>query len=192
MMQGLQLFGSTAGPIIGGLEQSSALNASAAADRANANRTIYQGELDAYQVDRNARAAVGQGLAQAASDGNAVGTGSIADLVEQSAINREMDIANLRVTAQGHANAYLAAAAAKRTEANGALLKGFLGGALGYASARAEQINSAKVSKVDAANRASKAAGPLARNAPVASATSNAPSWGVVQPRWNSTALPGY
>jgi|GEM_PF-2815002 len=152
----IQLVGSVAGPLIGGMEDRSALKASAAADRENANRTLFQGELDAWQTQREARLAQGAGLAQAAGDGNVVGTGTIADLVEQAALEREMEIGNLRARARGEAYNLQVSAANKDKQAGMALFKGILGGAMGYAATKADQRNAASVTAANARDRASR------------------------------------
>ena len=137
----LQLVGSVAGPVIGGIEQSGTLRAQARMDRENANRTEMQGELDAWQTARDARLAQGAGLAMAAADGNPVGTGTVADLVEQASLERELEIANLRNKARGEAYNLRVRAGQEDRSASWALAKGFLGGAVGYAAAKQDQRN---------------------------------------------------
>lgn len=144
-MGAIQLVGSVAGPLIGGIEDRSQLKAAAAADRENAQRIEYQGELDSYETRRQARLAQGEGLAMAASTGNVVGTGSIVDLVEQAAIEREMEIGNIRAKARGEAANLRTSAAGKDKAAGMALFKGILGGALGYAATKADQKNAARI-----------------------------------------------
>lgn len=155
-LSGLQLVGATAGPLISGMEERSALQRSAAIDRENANRTLTQGELDAWQTQREARLAQGAGLAQAAADGNPVGTGTILDLVEQAALEREMEIGNLRARARGEAANLHASADAKSGAAGMALFKGVLGGALGYAATKNDQRNMAALDAARARDRASR------------------------------------
>lgn len=142
----LQIIGSVAGPIIGGMEDASSLRNQARVDRENANRTEMQGELDAWQTTRDARLAQGAGLAMAAADGNPVGTGTVADLVEQAALEREIEIGNLRAKARGEAYNLRVRAGQEDKAARFAVVKGFLGGAMGYAAAKSDQ-NNAKLLK---------------------------------------------
>lgn len=156
LLGAMQLVGNTAGPIIGGIEQSGTLHAQARMDRENANRTEYQGELDAWQTARDARLAQGAGLAQSAADGNVIGTGTVADLVEQAALERELEIANLRTKAQGEAYNLRVRAAQEDRAAGGAMVKGVLGGLVGYAAAKSDQRNGKALSSAYARDRASR------------------------------------
>jgi hypothetical protein len=160
VMAGLQLVGQVAGPVLGGIEERSALRASAAADRENARRSEFQGELDAWQSQREARLAQGSGLAVASADGNVVGTGSIADLVEQAALERELEIGNLRARARGEAMNLRTSAANKSSAAGMALFKGVLGGALSYATLKADRANQGLLKDAAARDRASRVPAP--------------------------------
>ncbi len=145
VLNAFQLIGGVAGPVIGGMEEGRSLRAQAAIDRENANRTQYQAEADAWQTTRDARLAIGQGMALAAADGNVGGTGTVADLIEQAAFEREMEIGNLRAKAANEA-ANLRTRAAQESRAAGfSVIKGFLGGAMGYAKVKADQRNSASI-----------------------------------------------
>ncbi|WP_298164583.1 hypothetical protein [Novosphingobium sp.] len=155
LLGAVQLVGGVAGPIIGGMEQSGTLRAQARMDRENANRTEFQGELDAWQTARDARLAQGAGLAMAAADGNPVGTGTVADLVEQAALERELEIANLRSKARGEAYNLRVRAGQADRQARGALVKGFLGGAVGYAATKHDQRNGQMLLEMNKRNNAS-------------------------------------
>jgi len=161
-MQAIPMALSAAGSLIGGIEENGALNAAARADLENARLTTLQGELDAQDTRREERLAAGAGLAMAAGGGEALGTGTIADLFEQSALNREMDIANLRVQAAGEAKNLTDAAKAKRKAAKFALVKGLISAGSAVATGINANKNNAKVSAATARDRASQA-GPLGR-----------------------------
>ena len=161
-MQAIPMALAAAGSLIGGIEENGALNAAARADLENARLTTLQGELDAQDTRREERLAAGAGLAMAAGGGEALGTGTIADLFEQSALNREMDIANLRVQAAGEAKNLTAAAKAKRKAAKFALIKGIIGAGSAVATGINANNNNAAISAATARDRASQA-GPLGR-----------------------------
>lgn len=151
------------GQLLSGIEERGALKGAARADRENANRTEFQGELDSWQTTREARLAQGAGLAMSAADGNVTGTGTVADLVEQAALEREMEIGNLRARARGEATNLRSAAAAKDKAAKFALIKGVLGAAASVATSISDMKNQKKLDGAAAADRASKATGPLGR-----------------------------
>lgn len=155
----LQIFGSTAGPLLGGIEDSRSLRGQAQVDRENANRTEFQGELDAWQTARDARLAQGAGLALAAADGNPTGTGTTLDLWEQAALERELEIANLRAKAQGEAYNLRVRAGQEDRAARFAMVKGILGGAVGYAAAKQDQRNGRAVRDAYARDSASRTGG---------------------------------
>ncbi len=175
-MQAIPMALAAAGSLIGGIEENGALNAAARADLENARLTTLQGELDAQDTRREERLAAGAGLAMAAGGGEALGTGTIADLFEQSALNREMDIANLRVQAAGEAKNLTDAAKAKRKAAKFALIKGVIGAGSAIAGGMNANKNNAAISAASARDRASQA-GPLGRGA----AQSNQPSIGMTR-----------
>lgn len=161
-MQAIPMALAAAGSLIGGIEENGALNAAARADLENARLTTLQGELDAQDTRREERLAAGAGLAMAAGGGEALGTGTIADLFEQSALNREMDIANLRVQAAGEAKNLTAAAKAKRKAAKFALIKGVIGAASEIATGVNKMKNDVEQKGAVERDRASQA-GPLGR-----------------------------
>lgn len=152
-----------AGPLLGGIEERGALKGSARVDRDNANRTEFQGELDAWQTTREARLAQGAGLAASAADGNLSGTGTVADLVEQAALERELEIGNLRTRARGEAANLRSNARAKDRAAGFALVKGVLGAVASAAGSISEIKNGEKLRDGAARDRASRASPPLGR-----------------------------
>lgn len=153
-----------AGALIGGIEERGALKGQAKADRENANRTEFQGELDSWQTMREARLAVGAGLAASAADGNVTGTGTVADLVEQATLEREMEIGNLRARARGEAANLRAEAKAKDRAATFAVIKGVVGAAGSIAGSVSDKNNQAKLSAAAGRDRASRSSAPLGRS----------------------------
>lgn len=187
-----------AGPIIGGFEERAQLKDAAKADRENARRTEFQGELDAWETAREARLAQGAGMALAAADGNPVGTGTIADLVEQAAIERELEIGALRYRARGEADNLRASAKGKERGAKFALIKGALGAVAAGAGAVSSYRSSERLSDAGARDRASRKQGPLARGSGTTATSSSSRygdgtnmTGGLSRVRWGSTRLPG-
>lgn len=190
VLSAIGLVGSVVGPLLGGMEERGALKAQAKADRENANRTEFQGELDAWQTTREARLAQGAGLAMAAADGNVVGTGTIADLVEQAAIEREMEIGNLRARARGEAANLRASARDKERAAKFALVKGVLGAVVGGAGEISAGRNAKKLADAEARKRGIPNQSPLARGR---TGDGSNMSGSIIRTgsRWGSTRLPG-
>lgn len=122
---GLQMVGS----IMGGIDEAKQLRRSARADRENARRTELQGEYDVLQTIRDERAVSGDAIAAMASSGFALGTGSAADLIRQNAVEREMDILNIRYAANQDATNLRTQAADKKRAARGAIISGVLNAA---------------------------------------------------------------
>jgi F0F1-type ATP synthase membrane subunit c/vacuolar-type H+-ATPase subunit K len=153
---------SAVGSLAGAASEAGALKDSARADERNANLTLLQGELDAQETRREERLAAGAGLAAAAGNGEALGTGTIADLFEQSALYREMDIANLRYSAAGEARNLNISARDKRKAAKFALIKGAIGAGSAIAGGIAQNKSNEKLTAAAARDRQS-AEGPLGR-----------------------------
>lgn len=114
------------GSIMGAADQASALRRSARADRENARRSELQGEIDVLQTRRDERAISGDAIAAMASSGFALGTGSAADLIRQNAIEREVEIGNIRYAANQEATGLRQQAADKKRAARSAIIGGVL------------------------------------------------------------------
>jgi hypothetical protein len=114
------------GTIMGAVDEASALRRSARADRENARRTELQGEIDVLQTIREERALSGDAIAAMASSGFALGTGSAADLIRQNAIEREMDVLNIRYAASQEAASLRAQAKDKKRAARSTIIGGVL------------------------------------------------------------------
>lgn len=130
---GLQMVGT----VMGAVDQASALRRQARADRENARRTELQGEIDVLQTRKDERAASGDAIAAMASSGFALGTGSAADLIRQNAIEREVEIGNIRYQANQDATSLRQQAADKKRAARSAIIGGVLNAASQGASAAA-------------------------------------------------------
>lgn len=164
------------GQLASGASQSSALRRSAAVDRENGRLALTSGEMDVWQVLREERLATGAGLASAAADGMALGTGTMADLVEQAAINREMDVLNLRAKAAGEARNLNQSAADKRKAATSALIGGIISAGSTIAAGRADARNADQLSAARDRARAAERK-PFARGAGATTPGRFAPSF---------------
>lgn len=124
------------GTVMGAVDQASQLRRSARADRENARRTELQGEIDVLQTRRDERGISGDAIAAMASSGFGLGTGSAADLIRQNAIEREVEIGNIRYAANQEATGLRQQAADKKRAARSAIIGGVLQagaqGAQGY------------------------------------------------------------
>ena len=103
-----------------------ALKASARADEENARRTELSGELTGEQVRRDARAADGEAIVASAANGVSIGTGSAADVLTQSAVEREYAVLTARYNAGSEANVLRQQGRAKRKAAKAAMVGGIL------------------------------------------------------------------
>ena len=142
------------GTLIGASEEAGALRRGRDADYENARRSVLQGEYEAMDVRRDERAAAGDLIAGQAGGGFAMGSGSAADLIAQSAYHRELDILNIRRSATGQANELISAGNEKGKAARGAMIAGLFGAA-SQALGGISNINSAKRSDSIRANERS-------------------------------------
>lgn len=120
---------SIGGSLLQGAGGYSAAQANARADRANAEQTQIDATGQEQQVDMQARAKMGEQIAQQGAGGFQVGTGSNLDALTQSATNREMDLMNIRRQAQTKANAYTYQAGIAKMQGEAAVTKGLFGAA---------------------------------------------------------------
>lgn len=113
---------------VGGIGQSiganAEANAAAAVDEENARLSILAGEQDVAQVLRAERMAAGEAIASMAGSGAALGYGTAADIITESAMQRDRDILALRNKAIGEASNYQQAAADKRAAGRNAMIAG--------------------------------------------------------------------
>lgn len=119
---GLQI----AGALVGGLMGRSSKNAEARADDENGRLSLLQGEQEITNTRHDERQVAGEDIAAVAESGMVVGTGTAADLIQQSALEREIEIGNIRAQATGKAQQYYTAGATARAEGNAALIGGIL------------------------------------------------------------------
>jgi hypothetical protein len=122
--------------LFGGFQQRGAKRAEARGLEENGRLTLLEGEQQVTNTVHDERQAAGIDLAGLAESGVALGSGTAADLIRQSAIEREIEIGNIRAQAQGKAAQYYQAGADARAEGNAALIGGVLqAGAIGLNAA---------------------------------------------------------
>lgn len=80
----------------------------------NARLSLLQGALDETAIRRQERAVSGEAIVAQADAGVAIGSGSALDLLQQSAVNREMAVLNARYGAANQAYGYRVKAADAR------------------------------------------------------------------------------
>ncbi|TDN82971.1 hypothetical protein [Stakelama pacifica] len=126
-----------AGTIYSGIEANNGARAAAAVDQENARRTILSGEYDALQTRKDERRLSGDLIASMGAAGVDIGSGSSADIIRQNAVQRELEILNIRSRATNEANNLYQAAADKKKAGRSALIQSMFGavsGALAGAS----------------------------------------------------------
>lgn len=116
-----------ASSLLGGFEERRQLNAQAAVSDENGRLSELAGEQQIQQTRRDERALAGEAIAAMAESGFALGTGTALDLIQQSALQREIEIGNVRAQAQGEAYNHRMAAYDARKAGKAAMLKGFIG-----------------------------------------------------------------
>ena len=121
---GLQI----AGAVLGGLSENSAARAEARVLDENGRLALLEGEQQATQTAREERQVSGAAIAALAGNGVMVGTGSALDIIQQNAIEREVEIGNIRAQAQAENRNYRQAASDRRYAGRQALIGGIFEG----------------------------------------------------------------
>lgn len=121
---------SAIGTVAGGVAQRDAAYRSAAVDEENARLAILSGEQDALALRREERFRAGESLAGQGGNGLLTG-GSITTLIEQSAFERELEIAGMRQRAYGEASNYQTRASESVKAGNNALIGSLFGAVSG-------------------------------------------------------------
>lgn len=141
--------------LLGGLLDRSALRAQARVHEENARLSLLEGEEVVARTLRDEAQVSGAAIAAMAGSGARVGTGTAVDIIEQNAIEREVEVNNVRAQAQGRARNFRQAAEDARYSGDMALIGGVMSAAGRVASfaAQTEAQN-----KVDAQIEAERAA----------------------------------
>lgn len=115
------------GSLVGGLQERSAMRREASVLDENARLTLLQGEQEIAQTRREERRLSGESIAAMAGSGALVGTGSALDVIRQNAIEREVEVGNIRALRQREAEDYRTAASDRRRAGDAALTRGVFG-----------------------------------------------------------------
>lgn len=113
--------------VAGGIGARNSAYAASRVDEENARLAVLQGEYDASDIMRQERRDAGQALVDLAGSGVLVGEGSARDILEQSAIQREIDVLRARRAAYGEARNYQQQAADTRAAGRASLVNGLFG-----------------------------------------------------------------
>lgn len=117
------------GQVVGGIEANRGARAQARVDEENARLSLLEGEQAALQTRKDERMQAGAMLAAMAGDGVQLGSGSAADVLAESAYQRELEVLNLRTRSTRQANGLLQSADDRRAAGRGALIGGLFGAA---------------------------------------------------------------
>lgn len=112
--------------LIAGLLDRSALRAEARVHEENARLALLEGEELVARTMREERQVSGRAIAAIAGSGVQVGSGTAADIIRQNAIEREVEIGNLRTRAQGAARNSRQRAVDARFAGDSALIGSFV------------------------------------------------------------------
>lgn len=114
---------SVAGKVMGGIEENNAYRAQARVDEENARIGLLEGEQGALQTRKDERQQAGDMIAAMGGSGIALGSGSAADVIAESAYQRELEILNIRTRATHQANNLSQSAEDKRKAGKAALVR---------------------------------------------------------------------
>lgn len=149
---GLQI----ASALLGGFEENATARRDARTLDENARLTRLAGEEQIAATIREERQVSGAAIAAMAGGSAAIGTGTAADIIMQNAVEREVEIGNLRAQAEGEARNYEQAAADRRAAGRAALVRGaFDAAGLGLQAYAGAQARSTR-QKADAADHNSR------------------------------------
>lgn len=111
-----------AGALLGGIAGNSAARSEARTLDENGRLSLLAGEQEAAQTLREERQVSGEAIAAMAGNGTMVGTGSALDIIRQNAIEREVEIGNIRARARAEDRNYRQAASDRRFAGRQALI----------------------------------------------------------------------
>ena len=134
---------SVIGGVVDGAESNRAARSSARVDEENARRTLLLGEQESMQTRRDERRMSGDLIAALGGAGIQLGTGSAADILADSAYQREVEIYNIRSTRAQEAQNLNQRAVESRKAGRAALVSSIFGG-VGKALAGVEDIRASR------------------------------------------------
>lgn len=131
--------------LLGGILDRSTLRAQARVHEENARLSLLEGEEIIARTMREERQVSGAAIAAMAESGTRLGTGTAADIIRQNAIEREVEIGNIRAQAQGRARNEKQAAVDARRAGDDALIGGVISAAARVGSFAAQEDARKKV-----------------------------------------------
>lgn len=120
---------SVAGKLTEGIEANRAARAQANVDEENGRLSVLEGEQQAQRTREDERMQAGAMLAAMGGDGVQLGSGSAADVLAESAYQRELEVLNLRTRAIGQARNLNQSADDRRKAGRAALIGSVFGAA---------------------------------------------------------------
>jgi hypothetical protein len=144
------------GSLVGGIQERSAMRREASVLDENARLTLLQGEQEIAQTRREERRLSGESIVAMAGSGGLVGTGSALDVIRQNAIEREVEVGNIRAQRQREAADYRTAAGDRRRAGDAALTRGVFEAVSTVGSAVADDGTRRKVNTQMRRERASR------------------------------------
>lgn len=117
------------GTVVQGIGANAEHRAAARADAENGRLSLLAGNRDIEDIMRQAREQAGEALTELGGSGVLVGTGTAADIIAQSAVERDRDIATRREQALGERANYLRKAKDERAAGRNALITSAFTGA---------------------------------------------------------------
>lgn len=113
-----------AAPMVAAIGENKELRTAARVDEENARLSLLAGEQEVGQTLRDERQLAGDALSAMAGSGVMIGSGSPADIIMESARQREREIIARRGQARGEQRNYLQASKDKRAAGRNALIQG--------------------------------------------------------------------
>lgn len=145
--------------LYGGIEESRGLRAEARALDENARLTERDGAMAAVDAYRASRLQMGEDMAALAGSGGITSASSGGDIIAASAIERELQVMNIRYSAGQEAKGLRAQAKDRRRAAKGAIIGGVLGAAASAVQGAMQMRSQARVEGMNAATRAGQRSG---------------------------------
>jgi hypothetical protein len=143
------------GGVVGGVEQDRAARAGARVDEENARLALLEAEQQADATRTEERRQAGEMITVMGGSGVQLGSGSAADVLAQSAYQRELEVLNIRRRATREARGLQQAADDKRKAGKAAIIGGLFGAAAtalqGVSNIRAQRAAAASAGRGRAA-----------------------------------------
>lgn len=184
-----------AGAVLGGLQANSAARAEARGLDESGRLELLAGEQEAATTLREERQVSGEAIAAMAGGSTMVGTGTALDIIRQNAIEREVEIGNIRAQARARDRDYRQAAIDRRHQGRQALIGSLFDAAGKAASYAIDRGTQGKVDAQAARERESRLPTSSNRIMPGEHSQTDAIMWGEAGPfrrrRFGVLSMPG-